>query len=120
MATANTLTAAQLEQLAQGNSIQQVEARSYLLNHLNDEPPGVTGPGGFAGTLDNLFTTAGKLPGAVGGAASSVTNGVSYVINNAKYAGIWVGLMILAIALVLMGLSRNGLKPPMPPVVVAP
>lgn len=51
---------------------------------------------------------------------TSVAKAVTYVVKNAKYAAIWTGLMILAIALVLMGLSRNGVRPPAPPIVVAP
>jgi hypothetical protein len=123
----STLTLQQIETLSKGGAADQAIAKSYLINHLGNEPAGVTGPGGIAGTLDTGATAIGNALGALpkaanaaSSAASSVTDAVSYVVNNAKYAGIWVGLMILALALVLMGLSRNGLKPPMPPAEVAP
>lgn len=39
------------------------------------------------------------------------------ITGDAKYAAIWVGLGILGIALILIGLTRNGVKAPIPMVV---
>lgn len=53
------------------------------------------------------------------GTGGALTGIWTLLAGDAKYIGIWIGLMVLGIALLLMGLNRSGVKPPGVPIVVA-
>lgn len=46
---------------------------------------------------------------------------LSKILSDAKYAGVWIGLMVLAIILIVSGLKAHGVKtPPMPKIIPVP
>lgn len=92
---------------------------------------------GRAAAAERAAAAKGTAGGAVGGLASRAAGGAAGGLagklakdatigavladlvsgNGLKYSAIWVGLMALGLILVVMGLSKNGVKAPVPIVV---
>lgn len=70
----------------------------------NINVPGVSGPGGAVGTLDNTANTLANLPNSI---PAAINNAVDTATSDAKYAAVLVAVLALGVMLIHHALSPS-------------